>query len=91
MSTTADELRREQGRDRSEAFRERRRHGRVLVQVEVGPRHLAALERLALLDKSELDKADIAWAVSRFLDAAPHLSALGDALWPADEEENDDA
>jgi hypothetical protein len=63
----------------------------MLVQVEVGPRHLAALERLALLDAGERDKACITWAVSRFLDAAPHVSALGDALWPADEEETDDA
>ena len=91
MTTTADQQRREQGRERSEAFRERRRHGRVLVQVEVGPIELAALERLALLDAGERDKACIAWAVSRFLDAAPHVSALGDALWPAEEEECDDA
>ena len=83
--------RRQQGRERSEAYRERRRHGRPLVQVEVGPRHLAAIERLALLDVGERDKACIAWAVSRFLDAAPHVSALGDALWPAEEEEGDDA
>jgi hypothetical protein len=87
MSTTADEQRREQGRDRSEAFRERRRHGRVLVQVEVGPQHLASLERLALLDPNERSKACIAWAVAQFLNAAPHVSALGDALWP----ESDDA
>jgi hypothetical protein len=90
MTTTTDE-RREQGRERSEAFRERRRHGRVLVQVEVGPDHFAALERLALLDAGERDKACIAWAVSRFLDAAPHVSALGDALWPTEEEESDNA
>jgi hypothetical protein len=91
MTTPVDHQRREQGRERSEAFRERRRHGRLLVQVEVGPRHFVALERLALLDSGERDKACIAWAVSRFLDAAPHVSALGDALWPAEEEENDDA
>jgi hypothetical protein len=91
MSTTTDDQRREQGRERSEAFRERHRHGRVLVQVELGPQHLAALERLALLNTGERDKACIAWAVSRFLDAAPHVSAPGDALWPAEEEEDDDA
>ena len=91
LPTTADERRREQGRDRSEAFRERRRHGRMLVQVEVGPRHLAALERLALLDTKERSKMCIASAVSRFLDAAPYVSALGDALWPAEEEESDAA
>jgi hypothetical protein len=62
----------------------------VLVQVEVGPRHLAALERLALLGANDRNKACIAWAVSRFLDAAPHVSALGDALWPAEEERTRD-
>jgi hypothetical protein len=34
------------------------------------------------LDVDDRDKASIAWAVSRFLDAAPHLAAIGDALWP---------
>jgi len=91
MTEALDRHRRDQGRERSEAFRERRRHGRVLVQVEIGPRHFAALERLALLDVGERDKTCLAWAVCRFLDAAPHISALGDALWPAAEEEADDA
>jgi hypothetical protein len=59
------------------------------VPVETGPRHLAALERL--LGTGERDKACIAWAVSRFMDAAAHVSALGDALWPADEEEAEQA
>ena len=90
MSEATDQQRREQGRERSEAYRDRRRHGRMLVPVEIGPRHLVALERLALLDVGERDKACIAWAVSRFLDAAPHVSALGDALWPADEGQPDD-
>jgi hypothetical protein len=39
----------------------------------------------------ERDKACIAWAVSRFLDAAPHVSALGDALWPAEGEHSGQA
>ena len=78
-------------RERTEAYRDRRRHGRVLVPVEVSPRHIAALERLALLDVGERDKGCIGWAVARFLDAAPHVSALGDALWPADEEAAADA
>ena len=76
---------REVARERTEAYRERRRHGRVLVQVEVSLHHLVALERLALLDSGEREKACIAWAVERFLDAAPHVSALGDALWPESE------
>lgn len=91
MTETVDLHRRDQGRKRSEALRDRRRHGRVLVQVEIGPRHFAALERLALLDVGERDKTCLARAVCRFLDAAPHISALGDALWPAAEEEADDA
>jgi len=85
MSMKAPDRLRTQGRARSEAYRDRRRHGRVLVSVEVGPRQLAALERLALLDAGERDKACIGWAVSRFLDTAPHVSALGDALYPAEE------
>ena len=35
---------RERARERSEAYRERRRHGRVSVPIEVEPRQLAALE-----------------------------------------------
>jgi hypothetical protein len=77
---------REQGRQRTQAHRERRRHGRVLVSVEIGPSQLTALERLALLDIGGRDKACIAWAVSRFLDTAPHVAALEDALWSVGEE-----
>jgi hypothetical protein len=73
---------RERARERSEAYRERRRHGRVLVPIEVAPHQLSALERLALLDTGNRDKRAIAWAVTRFLEAAPHLAAAGDAMWP---------
>ena len=79
---------RERARGRSEAYRERRRHGRILVTVEVGPYLVAALERLALLDVGDRDKESIATAVIRFLEAAPYLSAMGDALWPESEEED---
>jgi hypothetical protein len=41
-----------------------------------------ALERLVLLNVGDRDKVSIAWAVTRFLETAPHLSAMGDALWP---------
>jgi hypothetical protein len=91
MSGRTDQQRREQGRHRSEAYRDRRRRRRMLVSVEVGPPEIAALERLALLDVGERNKACIAWAVSRFLDVAPQISALGDALWPANEEEAQEA
>ena len=79
-STTPDA--RERARDRSEAYRERRRHGRLLVTVEVGPYQVAALERLPLLDVGDREKTSISMAVTRFLEAAPYLSAMGDALWP---------
>ena len=73
---------RERARGRSEAYRERRRHGRLLVTVEVGPYQVAALERLPLLDVGDREKTSISMAVTRFLEAAPYLSAMGDALWP---------
>ena len=79
---------RERARCRSEAYRDRRRHARILVSVEVGPYLVAALERLALLDVGDRDKGSIATAVNRFLRAAPHLSAIGDALWPESEEDD---
>ena len=55
------------------------------MPIEVGPRQLAALERLALLDVGDRDKTSIACAVIRFLETAPHLSPMGDALWPEGE------
>jgi hypothetical protein len=47
------------------------------------------MERLALLEIGQRDRACIAWAVSGFVDAAPHLAAMGDALWPVEEHEED--
>jgi hypothetical protein len=41
---------------RSDAYRDRRRHGRILVPVEVRPRQLAALERLAPLGAGETSR-----------------------------------
>jgi len=61
----------------------------VSVPIEIGPHQLAALERLALLGVGDRDKVAIAGAVTRFLDAASHLSAMGDALWPESEERHD--
>ena len=89
-SQLATARRREQARLRSEAYRERQFHGRLLVSLEVSRTQIAALERLALLDVGERDRDCIAWAVGRFLDAAPHLSALGDALWPQSEGDQGD-
>jgi hypothetical protein len=86
MTQAAMHEARERARERSEAYRERRRHGRVSVSIEVGPHQLAALERLSLLDVGDRDKTSVALAVSQFLNAAPHVSAMGDALWPETEE-----
>jgi hypothetical protein len=77
---------RERARSRSEAYRDRRRNGRMLVTVEVGRRQIAAFERMALVAVGDRDKTSIAWAVSRFLEAAPHVCAIGDALWPASDD-----
>ncbi len=74
---------RELARVRSEAYRDRKRRGAVLVTIEVEPRDLAALERLALLAAGDRDPANISWAVADFLRGAPAVAALGDALWPA--------
>jgi hypothetical protein len=82
---------RKQGRQRIRAYRERRRYGRVLVSVEIGPSQLTALELLALLDTGETNKARIALAVSRFLDTAPHVSAMAEALWSDEEEPTEQA
>jgi hypothetical protein len=76
------------GRERTAAYLERRRYGRVLVSIEVEPQQLVALERLALLEIGARDKSSIANAVAQFLNAASHVSAMGDALWPADEGES---
>jgi hypothetical protein len=58
----------------------------VLVTIEVGPHHLFAMERLALLAVGDRDKTSIASAVMRFLEGAPYISAMGDALWPEGDE-----
>jgi hypothetical protein len=58
-----------------------------VLQTQTEGGELEALERLALLEPGERGNSAIAWAVMRFLDGARHLSAFGDALWPADEEE----
>jgi hypothetical protein len=44
---------RDLARRRSEAYRSRRRRGAVLVTIELEPRDLAALERLALLEPGD--------------------------------------
>jgi hypothetical protein len=73
---------RDLARRRSEAYRGRRRRGVVLVAIELAPRDVAALERVALLAPGDRDAQRMASAAAQFLAAAPHVVAMGDALWP---------
>jgi hypothetical protein len=80
------EHRRAQWRQRAEAARDRRRRGVTPVTVELGLHAIAALERLSLVEPGDRDPRHMAVACSRFLAAAPHVAAIGDAIWPAEEE-----
>ena len=71
-------------RERMAAFRDRNRTGKTLVSVEVSVTHARALQRLGLFDEDG-GKDALAWAVVRFLDTAPHVVAIGDALYPESE------
>lgn len=52
------------------------------MTIDVAPAHLAALERLGLLNSGgDQDKAALAWAVERYLDTAPSVQGIGDALY----------
>jgi hypothetical protein len=73
--------RRDLARRRSDAYRSRRRRGVVLVAIELEPRDLAALERLALLAPGDRDAHRMAAAAAQFLAAAPHVAAMADALY----------
>jgi hypothetical protein len=53
-----------------------------LVAIELEPRDLAALERLALLAPGDRDPQRMASAAAQFLAAASYVPAMGDALWP---------
>jgi hypothetical protein len=63
----------------------------VLVAIELEPRALAALERLALLAPGDRDPHRMACAAARFLAAAAHVAAMGDAIWPEREDQARDA
>ncbi len=74
------------GKARSERFRERRRRGLITVSIDVSGDHRLALERMGLIDSGmDRDKDAIVWAVERFLDTAPAVQRIGDALYPASE------
>lgn len=73
---------RERNRDRARAYRSRQRRGVVWAWIEIEPRALAGLERLALLPPGERGLEAVSEAVARFVQAAAPLAAVGDALWP---------
>jgi len=74
--------RRALNRERARAYRSRQRRGVVWAWIEIEPRALAGLERLALLPAGERSLDAISEAVARFVHAAAPLAAVGDALWP---------
>ncbi|MGK7864515.1 hypothetical protein [Falsiroseomonas sp. E2-1-a4] len=74
--------RRKLNRERARAYRSRRRRGVVWAWIEIEPRALAGLERLALLPAGERGLEAVSDAVARFVQAAAPLAAVGDALWP---------
>ena len=70
------------GKARSERWRERRRKGLIALTINVSPAHRRAFERMGLLAPgSHEDRDALTWAVERFLDTAPAVQAIGDALY----------
>ncbi len=76
---------------RSARWRDRRRLGAIPVMVEVLPKHRHALEALGLIAPgNDRHPEAISWAVARYLDTAPAMRAVGEALYPDWPEEADD-
>ncbi|MGI4943363.1 MAG: hypothetical protein ACRYHQ_22830 [Janthinobacterium lividum] len=70
------------GGARSSRWRERRRNGLMPLTVNVSLEHRRALERMGLIPPGhDRDREAITWAVERFLDTAPAVQAIGDALY----------
>ena len=76
------DLRRARNRDRAKAYRSRQRRGVLWAWIEIDPKTLAGLERLALLPAGDRSLDAVSEAVARFVHAAAPLAAVGDALWP---------
>lgn len=70
------------GGERSSRWRERRRSGLIPLTVNVSLEHRRALERMGLIPAGlDRDREAITRAVERFLDTAPAVQAVGDALY----------
>jgi hypothetical protein len=78
-------------KERSARWRERRRRGIIPVTVDVVSMHRRALESIGLIRAGyDRDPEAVAWAVARFLNTAPAVQAIGEALypdWPKDDDE----
>ena len=71
------------GKVRSERWRERRRKGLIVITVDVSPAHRRVFERMGLVQPGDdQDRAALAWAVERYLDTAPAVQSIGEALYP---------
>lgn len=78
------------GKVRSERWRERRRKGLIAVTVDVSPAHRRAFESMGLVQHGhDRDRAALIWAVERYLDTAPAVQGIGDALFPDADEPTD--
>lgn len=67
---------------RSERWRARRRTGAIPISIDILPAHRRALESMGLIDPGmDRDPEALIWAVERFLDTAPAVQAIGDALY----------
>ena len=74
MSTT--------GKSRSERWRARRRKGLIVVTVAVSPSQRRSFERMGLVAPGcDQDPEALTWAVERYLDTAPAVQGIGDALY----------
>ena len=84
------------GKARSERWRERRRKGLIAVTVDVSPAQRRAFERMGLVKPGrDRDQDELRWAVERYLDTAPAVQGIGDALYKdapefTDQPENED-
>jgi hypothetical protein len=76
---------------RSARWRDRRRLDAIRVVVDVLPAHRHALEGMGLIQPGfDRHQEAIGWAVARYLDTAPAMRAIGEALYPDWPEEAED-
>ena len=68
---------------RSERWRARRRTGAIPITIDVLPSHRHALESMGLIEPGyDREPEALVWAVERFLNTAPAVLAIGNALFP---------